>query len=382
MLGPLLAPQVLRLEDDTVFIEGCVQGATEQVAQAGKLGLLARPPGVVVVHGVVVARRHRLTGPGIDQQLAVRRAFGVRTGREHSEMHDPVAWHRVLNIHTDIERGAGRKEMRNRPGRRHRVHPSQRIQPPRSDLESRLHLAVLAVAAYRMFMHPGDMAQVREVFDLAAVVRLDVHLRGSYVPVRVARPDRETDQPSIGLGRIAHPDPYPVVLFDDREAAHAGVGRNHGLARDLFTATRAVEFQSVVQAAQRVAFLATERQRGLAVRTAIFEGDHPAVRFAIKHDTLTGDLARDDRRPALVNFIVPACAVPGVLQKNFRHVHALESSLHRYHHRRSRRAPAVVKAPARDPMLERSRRAITLQKGRCVMARGALRLSSGGGGRA
>ena len=41
------------------------------------------------------------------------------------------------------------------------------------------------------------------------------------------------DQRRVGLGRVAHPDPDQVVARHHRIAAHAELGRDHVLARDL-----------------------------------------------------------------------------------------------------------------------------------------------------
>lgn len=160
------------------------------------------------------------------------------------------------------------------------------------------HMGPVGTDAEAFRMQEEQVGEVQQVVVDQLVVGLVLDIAGTEDPVRVVQCNRRGDQRRVGLGRIAHPYPYPTVLLDHREAAHAGLRRDAVLAGHLNAFAAAVEFQAVVHAAHGVAFLAPDRQRRGAVAAAVPQGGDAAIGLAEQYDRFIDDWCAPASLPA------------------------------------------------------------------------------------
>ena len=118
----------------------------------------------------------------------------------------------------------------------------------------------------------------------------------------------------VRLLRIPYPYPYKSMPLDDRIGlrANALVG---ALARvgHFNRPTLGVEEQTVITAADVVAFFNPHRQGQEPVWTGVVQGNDATVEFAEKHDRFAANRPRERRA---IDLVIPTGGIPLVTNEN------------------------------------------------------------------
>jgi hypothetical protein len=181
-----------------------------------------------------------------------------------------------------------------------------------------LHLELGAregVGSQRGGMQEGQVRRVEQVLDQQQVVRLDVQVVAAVAPRRIVHPVEVLDQRRVGLRRLAHPDPDPVVLLDDGIGADLRARGDHVLRRHSHALAGRIELQAMVGTLDDVADQPAHRQRRLAMAAAVFERN----RFSrICSEKNHGFVQKDAALHRARHLVVPRADVPRVTHEHGR----------------------------------------------------------------
>jgi len=76
-----------------------------------------------------------------------------------------------------------------------------------------------SIRAERIGVQEGEVRGVEQVLDHQQVVGIDVQVAAAEAPAGIVQPMEVLDQRRVRLGGVAHPDPEPVIFFDNRVRA-------------------------------------------------------------------------------------------------------------------------------------------------------------------
>jgi hypothetical protein len=156
----------------------------------------------------------------------------------------------------------------------------------------------------------GEVREVEHVVGDQQVMRLVVQIRRFIAPLRRVERERIGDRRDVRELGIAGPHPDPPLSLVHRETAHAKRAGRGRLSRHLDAAAVGIELQTVIHAAKGVALEPAQRERRVAMRTAILEGVQRAVGPSIDHDGFPGHAPSEQR--ARGHFMAPGEHVPAV----------------------------------------------------------------------
>ena len=124
----------------------------------------------------------------------------------------------------------------------------------------------------------------------------------------------EIDDPAhVSAGRVTHPDPYELVLFDEWVALHAHAVGNMALTRNHDAPAAAVEGEAMVAALDAGWHDFASGQRCGAVTATVDERGSSAGVITEKNDGLVADAAGQRLLPDLVR---PGRDVPSVTNEH------------------------------------------------------------------
>src|ERR1700719_607489 len=98
------------------------------------------------------------------------------------------------------------------------------------------------------------MCKVEQIVGEQRDIGGEILITGLRAPFRVLHRKRVRDQPLVCLGALTHPDPYPSGTLPRRVCFDSGPGGYARLARYFHTRTARIESQTMVHAADAVAF--------------------------------------------------------------------------------------------------------------------------------
>ena len=163
-------------------------------------------------------------------------------------------------------------------------------------------------------MDEGEMRQVEQILDQQHVIGLELEPVAGEAPGGIVHPVEILDRRRIGQGRIAHPDPEPVIALDHGIAAHARARRDGALARHQDAGAARIVGESVIGTFERVAAQAPARQRRMAVAAAVGQGDGPPVLGAVEHHRLVEQDAAQEVHAR--DLVVPRRDIPAIAQEH------------------------------------------------------------------
>ena len=137
----------------------------------------------------------------------------------------------------------------------------------------------------------GLVAKIEQVIDEEAVVSVHMVIAFGDRPLGIVHPVKIGNCRGIGALWVAHPDPHEGISLVHRIDPHPRLGGDRVLARDVDTFARRIEPHAMVAALDDVAVERAERQRDVAMRTAILHRDHPARDGAVEHHPVTQQAA-------------------------------------------------------------------------------------------
>src|SRR6185312_4432413 len=161
-----------------------------------------------------------------------------------------------------------------------------------------------------------QMRQVEEILDDEEIIPLEVQALALGAPGRIVHPMEIRDERRIGERRIAHPDPNPMIAFDDRIGAHPRLRRDRLLARHADAGAAAVIDEAVIEALDIAAFELAVRERHVAMAAAILQRGRAAILLAPEHDRLAANLAAHQLLPP--NLPIPRRDIPEIAGKHDR----------------------------------------------------------------
>ena len=138
-------------------------------------------------------------------------------------------------------------------------------------------------------------------------------------PAGIVHPVEILDIVGIGEGRIAHPQPDPVIALDHRIGPHAASRRHVRLARHADAIAVRIVFKPVIWALDHIADQLAFRQRCMAMGAFIFERNRRAVFLAVEHHRLIQQ--RAPQKVLAADLGVPGANVPGIFKKHRKHSH-------------------------------------------------------------
>ena len=241
--------------------------------------------------------------------------FGATAGRREQGLHHEDARHVHQPDVAPVQRRFVTHDLAVKR-RRRRVHApahhaESTLQPFHRD---RLGLErVFLGPAQRVGMDKGEMREVGQVVDDQPVVGRVVHVAGLAAPGRIAQVGNVDDARRVGPGHLAHPDPYQVVAFDHRIAAHAQLGGDGVLPRNLHTAPAGVELEAVIHAAHAIAFAPAVGKFRAAMAAAVVQRHRLSALAPIKQHRLFEQGA--GHQLAVDQLVVPRGDVPAVLEE-------------------------------------------------------------------